>query len=74
MQPHLALRGVDTLSAAVGRDTLHHGSGCKAVLSPDSVLDDYRRKAMPLDGDRCHAVKPRIVLNIVSLRDASLIS
>jgi hypothetical protein len=47
--------GIDTLTAAVGRNAPHHGSGCKAALPPDykrlgpKRLEDAARKEMALD-------------------------
>ena len=47
--------GIDTLTAAVGRDAPRHGSGCKAALLPDSKrlgpkrLEDGARQKMALD-------------------------
>jgi len=47
--------GIDTLTAAVGRNAPHHGSGCQAALLPDSKrlgpkrLEDGARQKMALD-------------------------
>ena len=54
VRPH-SQSGIDTLTAAVGRDAPHHGSGCKAALPPDSkrlgpkCLEDGARQKMALD-------------------------
>ena len=48
-------RGIDTLTAAVGRNASHHGSGCKAALPPDDKslgperLEDAARPEVALD-------------------------
>ena len=47
--------GIDTLTAAVGRNAPRHGSGCEAALPPDSKrlgpkrLEDGARQKMALD-------------------------
>ena len=49
------LNGIDTLTAAVGRNTPHDGSDCKAALPPDSKrlgpkrLEDAARQQVALD-------------------------
>jgi hypothetical protein len=47
--------GIDTLTAAVGRNAPHHGSGCEAAVPPDRKrlgpkrLEDAARQQVALD-------------------------